>query len=509
MSRDIVIGIDSSTTATKAIAWSGDGKLIAEGRSSIELFNPAPLYYEQNAEDWWRALCAALADLGRKVDLARTAALAIANQRETWVPVGADGKPLRRGMVWMDERGRPDVDLLEERLGRDRLLKITGKIPGPLPCLYSIHWMKREEPELYRQTAKFLDVHGYLTLCLTGTCRTSWASADPTALLDIEAKGYAPDILDALEVDEGRFAEVFRPGSVLGEVNPGASTATGLPAGTPVVAGGGDGQAAGFGIGMLGPGRAYLNLGTASVSGVYGETYATDPAFRTMSSLDGKGYIFELCLITGTFLTNWLVEQLFEEDPRSNPDIYEKLENQAAGLPPGADGLMLMPYWGGVMTPYWDADARGILIGLSSEHGRGHVYRAMMEGIALDEAMGLAGIEEVTGEKVEELLTIGGGSKSDLWCQIVANCTRIPVKRLATAEASSLGAGIAAAIGAGWFDDAMSAAASMAGKVEDVIEPVPAASDRYAELLGLYKRLYPSTRSILNDLTAFKQAGRA
>ncbi|MGI9420604.1 MAG: xylulokinase [Geminicoccaceae bacterium] len=509
MTKDLVIGIDSSTTATKAIAWTGDGELVAEGRCSIDLHNPAPLYYEQDARDWWRALCAALSDLGRQINLGRTAAVAIANQRETWVPVDEDGEPLRPGMVWMDERGRPDVDLLEQAIGRQRLLQITGKIPGPLPCLYSIHWMKREEPDLYARTARFLDVHGYLAHRLTGDYRTSWSSADPTALLDLESKRYAPHILAELEVDERRFAEPVAPGSVLGNVHRTAAEATGLPAGTPVVAGGGDGQAAGLGTGVLGPGRAYLNLGTASVSGVYGATYATDPAFRTMTSLSGEGYIFELCLITGTFLTNWLVEQLFEEDPRTDPNVYERLEQESANLPPGSDGLMLMPYWGGVMTPYWDADARGILIGLSSEHGRGHVYRAMMEGIALDEAMGLKGIEAVTGERVEELLTIGGGSKSDLWCRIVAGATGKPVKRLATAEATSLGAGMAAAVGAGWFEDAKAAVSSMAGKVEDVIAPEPGEADRYAELLGIYERLYPSTRSILNDLTAFKEAGRS
>ncbi len=508
MSKDLVIGIDSSTTATKAIAWSGDGRLVAEGRCSIELRNPAPLHYEQEARDWWTALCSATQELGQHVDLRRIAAIAIANQRETWVPVDADGEPLRPAMVWMDERGRPDVDLLEIRLGRERLLEVTGKMPGPLPCLYSIHWMKREQPELYRKTKRFLDVHGYLTWCLSGDYRTSWASADPSALLDIEAKRYAPAILAALEIDENFLAEPCRPGLMIGEVHKAAAEATGLPVGTPVIAGGGDGQAAGLGIGMLGPGRAYLNLGTASVSGVYGETYATDPAFRTMSSLDGKGYIFELCLITGTFLTNWLVEQFFEEDPKENPLVYQQLEAQAARLPIGSDGLMLMPYWGGVMTPFWDADARGLMIGLSSEHGRGHFYRAMMEGIALDEAMGLKGIERVTAEKVEELLTIGGGSKSDLWCRIIANATGKPVKRLATAEATSLGAGITAAIGAGWFADAATAASAMAGKVQDVIEPTVAETARYAELLEIYQRLYPSTKSILNDLTAFKQAGQ-
>ena len=508
MTKDLVIGIDSSTTATKAIAWTCDGKLLGEGRCSIILKNPAPLHYEQDARDWWRALCAALRDLGTQVDLGRIAAVAIANQRETWVPVDADGEPLRPGMVWMDERGRPDVDLLEHAIGRERLLHVTGKTPGPLPCLYSIHWMKREEPELYAGVARFLDVHGFLVHRLTGQYRTSWSSADPTALLDLESKCYAPEILAALDVGAQNFAEPCRPGTVLGEVTTAAVEATGLPPGTPIVAGGGDGQAAGLGTGVLGPGRAYLNLGTASVSGVYGKAYATDPAFRTMTSLTGEGYIFELCLITGTFLTNWLVEQLFEEDPQANPDVYKQLERQAAGLPVGADGLMLMPYWGGVMTPYWDADARGILIGLSSEHGRGHVYRAMMEGIALDEAMGLSGIEAVTGERVEELLTIGGGSKSNLWCWIVANATGKPVKRLATAEATSLGAGIAAAVGAGWFSSVSAAADAMTGKVEDIIEPELEATERYAELLSIYKRLYPQNQAILNDLTAFKEAGR-
>ena len=151
---------------------------------------------------WWRALCSAIQALGQKIDLGRTAAIAIANQRETWVPADANGEPLRPAMVWMDERGRPDVDLLEERIGRDRLLQITGKIPGPLPCLYSIHWMKREEPGLFAKTARFLDVHGFLAKRLTGSFRTSWSSADPTALLDLESKRYSAEILNALELDE-------------------------------------------------------------------------------------------------------------------------------------------------------------------------------------------------------------------------------------------------------------------------------------------------------------------
>ena len=504
MDKDLVIGIDSSTTATKAIAWDRHGRLVGEGRSAIALSNPRPLFYEQDAHDWWRSLCAALGELGTEIDMDRVAALAIANQRETVVALDAQGEPLGPGITWLDERGREDVGLLCKKLGRDRLLQITGKIPDPTPCVYAMHWLMRKAPELYAETAKFLEVHGYLVWRLTGLYRTSWASVDPMGVYDLAAKQLSEPILEALRLTPKQFAVAVAPGSVLGEVTGEAAEATGLRAGTLVVAGGGDGQAGGLGTGTLIPGRAYLNLGTASVSGVYGKAYATDPAFRTLTSLSGEGYIYELCLRTGTFLTDWFVKGLFAADPQQQPDIYREMEAAAAAVPIGAGGLMLQPYWGGVMTPYWDQDARGLIIGLSGEHGRGHLYRAMMEGIALDQAMGTANIERVTGQPVTELMTIGGGSKSDLWCAIIADATGKAVRRLATAEATALGAGIVAAKGAGWFATAGEAADAMAGKVESSIEPDAARHGVYQELLGIYERLYPATREVQVALAAFK-----
>lgn len=504
MSKNLVIGIDSSTTATKAIAWDGEGRIVAEARAAIELTNPAPLFYEQDARDWWRSLCATLRELAGQIDMTRVAALGISNQRETFVPVDAQGEPLRPAILWLDERGREDVGLLIEKLGREQLLAITGKTPDPTPCLYAMHWLTRHEPELFAKAARFLDVHGFLVHRLTGHYRTSWSSADPTGVYDLERKCYSEPILSVLKLNEAQFAEALPPGSVLGEVTREAAEATGLLAGTLVVAGGGDGQAAGLGTGTLRPGRAYLNLGTACVSGVFSTAYATAPAFRTLTSLSADGYIFELCLRTGTFLVDWIVKDMFNEDPVARPGIYRELEAEAAALPVGAEGLLLQPYWGGVMTPYWDQDGRGIILGLSGEHGRAHLYRAMMEGVALDQAMGTVNIEWVTGESVDELLAIGGGSKSDLWCSIIADATGKPVKRLATAEASALGAGIAAAKGAGWFASAAEAAGAMGGKVELTTEPDPERHAQYQELLAIFRQLYPATREIQTALAAFK-----
>jgi xylulokinase len=509
MDKDLVVGIDSSTTATKAIAFDRAGRLVAEGRSSVALSNPRPGFYEQDAGDWWRSTCAALGELGGKIDMARVAALAIANQRETVVPVDAAGQPLGPAMTWLDERGREDVILLAKKLGRDRLLAITGKTPDPTPGVYALHWLMRHDAKLYGKTARFLEVHGYLVWRLTGLYRTSWASADPLGVYDLAAKCYSEPILDALRLTPKHFATAVAPGSVLGEVTGEAAEATGLEPGTLVVAGGGDGQAGGLGTGTLSPGRAYLNLGTASVSGVYGETYATDPAFRTLTSVSGEGYIYELCLRTGTFLVDWLVKGVFGADPAKRPAIYRELEAAAAAVPVGSGGLLLQPYWGGVMTPYWDQDARGLIIGLSGEHGQGHLYRALMEGIALDQAMGTANIERVTGQRVAEFLTIGGGSQSDLWCTIIADATNKPVRRLATAEATALGAAIAAAKGAGWFKSAAAAAAAMAGKVESSIEPDPDRHAIYQELRAIFERLYPATREVQAALAAFKHRQEA
>jgi len=504
MNRDLVIGIDSSTTATKAIAWDRRGRWVAEGRSAIALSNPQPLFYEQDAHDWWRSLCSAVGELSADIDMDRVAALAIANQRETFVALDPRGEPLGPAITWLDERCRDDVGLLSKKLGRERILQITGKTPDPTPCVYGMHWLMRKAPKLYAEAAKFLEVHGYLVWRLTGLYRTSWASADPMGVYDLQAKQLSEPILDALRLTPKQFAVAVAPGSVVGEVTGEAAEATGLRAGTLVVAGGGDGQAGGLGTGTLIPGRAYLNLGTASVSGVYGKAYATDPAFRTLTSLSGDGYIYELCLRTGTFLTDWFVKGLFAADPASRPEIYHEMEAAAAALPVGSGGLLLQPYWGGVMTPYWDHDARGLIVGLSSEHGRGHLYRAMMEGIALDQAMGTANIERVTGQQVTELMTIGGGSRSDLWCAIIADATGKPVRRLATVEATALGAGIAAAKGAGWFATAIEAASAMAGAVESSIAPDAERHAVYQELRDIYERLYPATRELQAALAAFK-----
>lgn len=500
--KDVVIGIDSSTTATKAIAWKRDGSVAGVGRGPIPLASPGNDRYEQNPQDWWSATTKALRELFQQVAPERVASLAISNQRETFVPLGPKGSAVRPAIVWLDQRCGEEVSWLTGKVGGDRIHQISGKPPDMAPVAYRIAWMLRNEPELFRATAMFADVHCYLVWRLTGAFRTSWASADPLGLFDMEKKVWSPEVLKALELHPEQLPELAAPTSIIGEVSAAAAAESGLAAGTPVVAGGGDGQAAGLGVNALTPWRAYLNLGTAVVSGTYSTEYRTGTAWRTMGSCSGEGYYYETSLRAGTFLVDWFARHVCQA-PEGDTDIYKKLEAEAADVPIGSNGLVAVPYWGAVMTPYWDPQARGCFVGLKESHRQGHMYRSLLEGIALEQALVTSMIEEQTGVRIMEFIAIGGGASSDLWCQIVADASGKTVRRSRTVEASSLGAAVCAAVGAGWFTAAAEAAESMSGEITRETEPIPAQAARYGELLGIYRGIYPQLRETFSKLTRF------
>jgi sugar (pentulose or hexulose) kinase len=505
--KDIVVGLDSSTTATKAIAWRCDGTIAGQGRSAIPLHNPAHNRYEQNSEDWWRSACDALCAMCRQVDAARVAAVAISNQRETFVPLDENGKPVRPAIVWLDQRCQEEVAWLTGRLGAERIHEITGKPPDLAPVAYRIAWMLRHEPDLFRRTRKFVDVHGYLAGRLTGEFKTSWASADPLGLFEMEKKRWSPEVIQALELEPDQLPEAVRPGTVIGAVSEAAADATTLLRGTPVVAGGGDGQAAGLGVNALDGARAYLNIGTAVVSGVYSREFRIGNAWRTMGSLTGDGYYFETSLRAGTFLIDWFVREVCGAVGESAA-LLKELEAEAATIAIGSDGLLALPYWGAVMTPYWDPMARGCWIGLSGSHRRGHLYRSLLEGIALEQALVTRMIEEATGTAVREFVAIGGGAASDLWCQIMADAAGKLIRRSRKLEASSLGAAICAAVGAGLFANSQDAANALCDKVMRETEPAAESSKRYAELMGTYREIYGSLRGTFAGLAKFREEYR-
>jgi xylulokinase len=498
---NFVIGVDCSTTGCKVIAWDAMGKPLAEGRADLVTQQPHPGWYEQDAEQWWDGLCRALGELGSGMDLTRAAAMAITHQRESFVPVNEEGEPLRNAILWLDERSRRQVAWLNETIGDATIHKLTGKPLSMIPSLPKIVWLRDEEPAVLAGAARIVDTHAFLIRRLAGEFRTSLASADPMGIVDMARGCWAGDLTGEIGLAPAQLPDLVPPGELIGKVSSDAARKTGLREGLPLFAGAGDGQSAGLGANATTPDTPYLNMGTAVVAGAFSSEYKTAKAYRTLCSPVAGCYYLETCLKGGVFTVGWFVEK-FAPDLLDQPEPAEVLlEREAARVAPGCDGLLLVPYWHNVLNPYWDPAASGVVVGWTGNHGRAHFYRAVLEGIAFEQRLAGDGVMQSLGHRFERYLTMGGGSRSDLWCQILSDTTGVDIVRTATAEATCLGAGILAAVGADWYPGPLEAARAMTQTAEG-FTPRAEESRSYGSLYEeVYRKLYPALAPLLSRLT--------
>ncbi len=477
-SPDIVIGIDSSTQSTKAIAWSREGEPLAEGRAPIPMDMPAAGRVEQDPEDWWEAARISLREVVAEIDPARVAGVAVSNQRETVAFLDPEGRAVRPAMVWLDERGRSEVGAFSARFGAERLHRITGKPIDMTPVIYRLAWMRRHAAADLDRTALITDVHGYLAGRLSGQPAASWTSADPFGALNIETRTWSIPILDALGLSPGRFPALMPPGSAIGRVTAEASLATGLRTGTPLYAAGGDGQCAGLGVNAARPGVVYLNLGTAVITGAWSAEPNISLTWRTTISPTGAGFFLEGCQRAGALLVDWFIDNFAGE--HADSDVFASLESKAAALPIGSEGVLVCPYLAGCMDPHWDPAARASFSGLSPVHGVGHLYRAVLEALTLETARTIEAMQ-AHGAGLRRIVAVGGGAKNDLWTRMVADASGLPLATSRSLEASALGAGMSAAVGCGWYSDFDSASAGMSGE-DTVIRPDPSTRGEWNSL---------------------------
>lgn len=493
MTKDLVIGIDCSTTAAKAVVWNGTGRNVAVGRRTYDLSHVQSGWVEQHAPDWWAATAGALADALKQVSADRIAAIGITHQRETFVCLDRSGNPIRPAITWMDIRATREV----EAFGNDDVHRITGKPPNPTPAWYKLLWLKANEPQTIKDTVHVADVANYLVHKLTGEWKTSWACADPLGLVDLSTFDYDDRLLAMAGLDRTKVSALLPPGGVAGTILPRVANEIGLPVGVPVVIGAGDGQSAGLGCNVTRPGRAYLNIGTGTVSGVYADSYSHSKSYRTMGGPVPHTYILETFIGGGTGNIVWFVEQLSGLAGTQAPE--RELEKLAAQIPEGSEKLLCLPYWTGAMTPYWDGHARGAYVGLSGVHTKAHMYRAILESLALEEKLLVEGVEAATGRALDEIVLLGGGSRSGLWCQIIANVLGRKVTLAREQESTALGAGIHAAAAAGFYGDIRVAAAAMTGTSESYT-PDAASHARYAEIFEAYRSIYPGLKNTFRQI---------
>jgi sugar (pentulose or hexulose) kinase len=499
----LVIGLDCSTSACKAVVWDCRGNVIAKGYRPLSLITPQPTWHEQSAESWWTAAAQVISQTVSQVDPSQVKALCIAPQRETFVPVGEQGQPLTNGFLWMDERARELMPSLEQSFGQLNFHQLTGKHLSVNLTIAKIAWLKEYQPDIFARTCKYLDVHSFLVHRLTGLYRTGWGCADPTGMFDIQNNHWAETLVSQVGIRLDQLPEVYPPGTIVGTVIPPAAEVCGLPAGLPVVAGIGDGQASGLGANITGPGEAYLSLGTSVVSGTYSGHYVVDPAFRTMTGGIPGSYLLETVLLGGGYTLSWFIEKIAGQPGQDVAQIRDLYDQAASAVPPGSAGLMAVPYWNSVLGPYWDPAASGIIVGWRGIHQLPHLYRAILEGIAFEQRLGTMGVEKALGQFVERYIAIGGGAQSSLWCQIIADITNKPVFRMSNPDATALGAGILAAVSAGCFANTRQAAQEMTHILPRPFEPDSSRHDYYNRLFEeVYRPLFPAVRIYLDRLTS-------
>ena len=486
-----VIGIDASTQSVKAIAWTMDGQPVAEGRGPLSLRRPQPGYAEQDADEWWTTACAALRTLVKSVDPATVDAVAISNQRETVALLDEAGRPLGPAMTWLDNRVASTYRDLADSFGGERLHAISGRPVDVIPVVYRLHWLARHRPGLIERAHAIVDVHGFLSMHLTGTASASFTSADPFGMFDIVEKRWSLPLLEHLRIPVEKLPRVVAPGAPIGRVTAAAAAQTGLRPGTPVFAGGGDGQCAGLGVNAMRPGTVYLNLGTAIVAGAWSPNPVLSLAWRTIISPTG-GYFLEHVQRAGAFFVNYMVDTF--AGGRQEPGVFERLAAAAASIPVGAEGLLICPYLTGCMDPHWNPEARATVTGLGPHHTAAHLYRAALEALTLEAARAIHAMR-AAGLATDEILAIGGGADSRLWLQMIADSTGFPTCRSPSNEASCLGAAIIAATGAGWYPSLADAASAMT-RVADRLLPDPAARATWDRLSARQAALYDATLAL-------------
>ncbi len=483
-----VLGLDVSTTATKAILLDADGVVRAVSSAEYPFETPRPLWSEQDPALWWdatvRAVRAVLARAGLRGDA--IAAVGLAGQMHGLVTLDAAGQVLRPAILWNDQRTEAECDLIREALGAERLISITGNDAMPGFTAPKLLWVRRHEPDIWSRIAHVLLPKDLVRLRMTGGYAVDRADGAGTLLFDLARRDWSAEVLEALDVDPSWLPKTYEGPEVTGGVRREAAEALGLLAGTPVVAGGGDQAASAVGVGAVEPGLVSLSLGTSGVVFVTTEGPVIEPQGRLHAfchSLPGRWHLMGVMLSAAGSL-RW-----FRDTAAPGVDFPELIE-EAADVPAASDGLLFLPYLTGERTPYPDPLARGAFVGLTVRHGRPHLTRAVLEGVAFGLRDSLELMRSVGLSGSSQARATGGGSRSRLWRQIVADVLETPIGTTSASEGAAQGAAMLAAVGAGWFESVEDACRAWI-RVTDVTAPSEDAA-RYSDAYDRYRELYPA-----------------
>ncbi len=502
---DCFLGLDLGTSSLKALLVDDAGRVLGRGAAGYSVRYPRSDHAEQDPDEWWwAAVTAARQALAGTDGTVTVVAIGLSGQMHGTVLLGDRDDLLAPAVIWADQRSWREVAEITARIGAERLIELCGSPVATGFQAATLRWFQREQSELWRRVRTVLAPKDDLRRRLTGVITTEPSDGSGTLLLDVRRRDWSPEVLAALDIPPELLPPVHPSTAVVGQLRPDAAASLGLPPGIPVVAGAGDAPSGALGAGVVEPETMLVSLSTGA------QVLVPSTEVR----VDGRGRLHTFCgalppgparagwyqmgatLVAGLAM-RWLRDRVLDV---GGEDADEQMTAWAAEAPVGAGGLLFLPYLVGERTPHMDPRARGAFLGLAARHGRPELVRAVMEGVALACRDAFAVLAEV-GATPSSIVLAGGGARSALWQQIMADIFNLPVRPLATAEQSALGAALLAGTGVGRLDPI--AASRAWARYDDPVQPNPERHARYADLVALFREAWTSLSAISHRLSAF------
>ncbi|HEX8219453.1 MAG TPA: xylulokinase [Chloroflexia bacterium] len=505
MAGKLLLGVDIGTSGSKAVLIDESGAVLASATGDYPMHTPRPLWAEQDPRDWWAATVSAIHQVLRDggVGGEDVACVGLTGQMHGLVLLDEAGEVLRPCIMWNDQRTGPQCEEITRRLGLPRLLELVANPVLPGFTAPKIVWVREHEPEIYRRAAHVLLPKDYVRYRLTGEYAMEVSDGSGTALLDVRNRRWSSEMLAALDIPPAWLPECHESTVPSTRISAHAAEETGLKAGTPVVGGGGDQAAGAVGSGIVRQGVISVTLGTSGVVFAATESFLLEPEGRLHAfchAAPGRWHLMGVMLSAAGSL-RWFRDTLgHEELARSvaeGSDVYDLLCREAGAAPAGSEGLIFLPYLSGERTPHPDPEARGVFFGLTLRHGKAHMVRSVLEGVAY----GLRDSLELMrgmGVEIAQVRASGGGARSPLWRQILADVFNSEIVLTNVTEGAAYGAALIAGVGAGIYRDVDEACANTI-RITDRVAPGPDVAvydDYYPVYRALYPRLAPEFKEV-------------
>ena len=484
MSKELLLGIDIGTSACKVAAFGADGKVVAQTNRPYKVYYPDAGWAEQDPGEWWDAICAGIRQILEDKDVNANDIAGIGVDGQSWsaIPVDKDGKVLDRTPIWMDTRARNICDRIKEQIGQDRIFEIAGNDFLPSYTTPKMLWFKENRPEVFAKTDKFLQSNSYIVYRLTGVMSQDMSQGYGIHFFDMNSLTYDEELAGELGLDTSLVPPLYNCDAIVGKVTAAAASVTGLAEGTPVVAGGLDAACGTLGAGVYEVGQTQEQGGQAG-----GMSICTDHALSHKKLILSPHVVPGKWLLQGGTVGGGGALKWFKQEFGQGLS-FDDITKEAEVIAPGSDGVVFLPYMAGERSPIWDPDAKGVFYGLSFDKSRGHMIRALLEGVAFALQHNLATAEEA-GAKAGALNAMGGSANSVLWTQIKADVTGHTIQVPASDTATTLGAAILAGIGCGIYSNYRQAVEGTIS-ITRIQEPEPRNHEIYKKSMKLYLELY-------------------